>query len=869
MAMRLYVLLAVAVAMVHADPMPVRPSAGRGEVKVDSYLYRPDGRGVGSRGMAARLGYMGMMMGYGVKESNGEGGDIGQQYADQLRANGAAAAAEVNNAALGLQTGHNNRLSAPLAQAGDISRTNQAFSYGIKNVVAGGGAGIEHIGGILGPDCPEANAFALGAGNSQFSNAVNFAHGVDLDGYQGGFVSDFGIEEQGYQLDGLEHASAIAAGSRIEGGSNFGGLSLTAGAGHAGVQGFLAGVGNQGAAAAARVQAQSAHQNLLSQGNAGGQAVLGSGKLAVQIGGQGGLENGASSAAAYRGFENVDGFSRYATNVDYSGQGGFLGQGVQDRYMANYAKGFAVNNGQGSFQTGKAAPYVMYDEGMQMNEYVTRFGKGENVRYAGLAASVGSGGAGFNGGKGDFSLGAGSLNRGASSAAGFGYQRKNSGSYLAQGGAAQYGGNVERIAFGGIQTASASKLSGGQSNQNLNFGYDQGRKTLESSGQRIATQGGYSGASSAGFSGGYVAGGEQAAVANAGGEGGYYKQSYGGFQGGRVGESAGGSNAAELGTRANGNYGFAAVAGSSLSAQRGGESKEFVGFVSEGGRGGEYGKLEGYSAGQGRQDNYAGLEGSSARGGGLSSVSLNSGAAEKGAEEFRVGSYSSGYSNQGREGVVAGGQGQYYISGAQDERNAENSGYFAASGGSQGEQAGARGSGQFFGSGAFRGHGGSLGAIGNSYAGKQAFGGSVSGFSSGGLSFASGGRFAQKASSASADFSRIRYASGAGNSASFASQSSAHSQGDGSAVKHLVVADGYEDQYYGHPKYHFEYAVNDPHTGDIKNQWESRDGDVVKGAYSLHEPDGTIRTVEYEADKKSGFHAVVKKSGKALHPSAH
>nr|CAD7416277.1 unnamed protein product [Timema cristinae] len=41
-----------------------------------------------------------------------------------------------------------------------------------------------------------------------------------------------------------------------------------------------------------------------------------------------------------------------------------------------------------------------------------------------------------------------------------------------------------------------------------------------------------------------------------------------------------------------------------------------------------------------------------------------------------------------------------------------------------------------------------------------------------------------------------------------------------------------------YPAYKFDYAVHDPHTGDIKNQWESRDGDVVKGSYSLVEADG-------------------------------
>ncbi|XP_043269440.1 cuticle protein 19-like [Venturia canescens] len=72
---------------------------------------------------------------------------------------------------------------------------------------------------------------------------------------------------------------------------------------------------------------------------------------------------------------------------------------------------------------------------------------------------------------------------------------------------------------------------------------------------------------------------------------------------------------------------------------------------------------------------------------------------------------------------------------------------------------------------------------------------------------------------------------------------------------------------YAYPKYSYEYGVNDPHTGDVKSQHEVRDGDVVKGSYSLNEPDGTIRVVDYTADAHNGFNAVVKKIGHAVHPS--
>ncbi|CAI6346575.1 unnamed protein product [Macrosiphum euphorbiae] len=60
--------------------------------------------------------------------------------------------------------------------------------------------------------------------------------------------------------------------------------------------------------------------------------------------------------------------------------------------------------------------------------------------------------------------------------------------------------------------------------------------------------------------------------------------------------------------------------------------------------------------------------------------------------------------------------------------------------------------------------------------------------------------------------------------------------------------------------YHFEYAVNDPHTHDIKSHHESNDGHGnVKGSYSLLEADGSTRVVTYTADHEHGFNAEVKK----------
>ncbi|XP_026819460.1 uncharacterized protein LOC113558152 [Rhopalosiphum maidis] len=60
--------------------------------------------------------------------------------------------------------------------------------------------------------------------------------------------------------------------------------------------------------------------------------------------------------------------------------------------------------------------------------------------------------------------------------------------------------------------------------------------------------------------------------------------------------------------------------------------------------------------------------------------------------------------------------------------------------------------------------------------------------------------------------------------------------------------------------YHFAYAVEDPLTGDVKSQNEVSDGrGTVRGTYSLIEPDGSTRVVEYSADDEHGFNAEVKR----------
>ncbi|CAG4941755.1 unnamed protein product [Parnassius apollo] len=83
-------------------------------------------------------------------------------------------------------------------------------------------------------------------------------------------------------------------------------------------------------------------------------------------------------------------------------------------------------------------------------------------------------------------------------------------------------------------------------------------------------------------------------------------------------------------------------------------------------------------------------------------------------------------------------------------------------------------------------------------------------------------------------------------------------------VAKVLTQRGEENAY---PKYDFSYSVADGHTGDNKSQQESRDGDVVKGSYSFHEADGSVRTVEYSADDHNGFNAVVHNSPPTAAPA--
>ncbi|CAD0197082.1 unnamed protein product [Chrysodeixis includens] len=84
-----------------------------------------------------------------------------------------------------------------------------------------------------------------------------------------------------------------------------------------------------------------------------------------------------------------------------------------------------------------------------------------------------------------------------------------------------------------------------------------------------------------------------------------------------------------------------------------------------------------------------------------------------------------------------------------------------------------------------------------------------------------------------------------------------HAAAPAHVAYHAAPVVAHAEEFDAHPKYEYNYSVADSHTGDNKSQQESRDGDVVKGSYSFHEADGSVRTVEYSADDHSGFNAVV------------
>ncbi|EDS41159.1 conserved hypothetical protein [Culex quinquefasciatus] len=66
-----------------------------------------------------------------------------------------------------------------------------------------------------------------------------------------------------------------------------------------------------------------------------------------------------------------------------------------------------------------------------------------------------------------------------------------------------------------------------------------------------------------------------------------------------------------------------------------------------------------------------------------------------------------------------------------------------------------------------------------------------------------------------------------------------------------------EEDYDHNPSYQFGFDVKDDEFTNYQNRKEQREGNVIKGSYSVVDSDGFIRTVTYTADPKEGFKAEV------------
>lgn len=75
-----------------------------------------------------------------------------------------------------------------------------------------------------------------------------------------------------------------------------------------------------------------------------------------------------------------------------------------------------------------------------------------------------------------------------------------------------------------------------------------------------------------------------------------------------------------------------------------------------------------------------------------------------------------------------------------------------------------------------------------------------------------------------------------------------------------ITAKLVDSEFDPNPQYSFAYDVQDTLTGDSKSHAETRNGGLVQGQYSVSDPDGTRRIVDYSADPINGFNAVVRKA---------
>ncbi|XP_045609714.1 cuticle protein 8 [Procambarus clarkii] len=81
----------------------------------------------------------------------------------------------------------------------------------------------------------------------------------------------------------------------------------------------------------------------------------------------------------------------------------------------------------------------------------------------------------------------------------------------------------------------------------------------------------------------------------------------------------------------------------------------------------------------------------------------------------------------------------------------------------------------------------------------------------------------------------------------------------------VVLATGRpQEENYPPAKYNFEYAVEDPESGNSYSHKESRDGDDTEGRYEVLLPDTRRQIVVYTVNADGGFNADVTYEGEAV-----
>ncbi|KAI5645275.1 hypothetical protein NE865_02823 [Phthorimaea operculella] len=85
-------------------------------------------------------------------------------------------------------------------------------------------------------------------------------------------------------------------------------------------------------------------------------------------------------------------------------------------------------------------------------------------------------------------------------------------------------------------------------------------------------------------------------------------------------------------------------------------------------------------------------------------------------------------------------------------------------------------------------------------------------------------------------------------------------------VAAVAAQQGHHDNHHYHAYSSQSIHRHDGHAHPV--EYKDKHGHKIVdyyGYYSLHEPDGTVRIVHYQADHKNGFQAQVERKGHAAH----